>query len=264
MARRIALLLTLASWNCAQAQIAPEPPVTVPAFTRVEVRLEEPISSNTNHTGDRFKLTITNDVYIDDFLAIPAGSEGEGEVVHASKAGFGGKQGELILAARFVNVGESRIPLRSLRLNATGKGHFDEALVMTMLVPKVSGFFIEGGEYRRAERDARGSGDRRRRAAAAKRERGHGECSFARRNLRASEPATRSARTTGSSGNCPGLPTSPSRCRRAHTTTGLSTKGRTSSRSMSNLVRPTTSAANSRWVCLTAHPNLTTLGQSNV
>jgi hypothetical protein len=145
MVRRIALLLTLTSWNCAQAQIAPEPPVTVPAFTRVEVKLEEQISSKTNHTGDRFKLTITNDVYIDDFLAIPAGSEGEGEVVHASKAGFGGKPGELILAARFVNVGESRIPLRSLRLNATGKGHFDEALVMTMLVPKVSGFFIEGG-----------------------------------------------------------------------------------------------------------------------
>ena len=68
MARRIALLLTLTSWNCAQAQIAPEPPVTVPAFTRVEVKLEEQISSKTNHTGDRFKLTITNVAYIDDFL----------------------------------------------------------------------------------------------------------------------------------------------------------------------------------------------------
>jgi len=142
---RIALLLTLASWPCAQAQTAPEPPVTMPALTRVEVKLEEPLSSKTNHTGDHFRLTIVNDVYVGESLAIPAGSEGEGEVVHAAPAGLGGKPGELILAARFVNVGESRIPLHSLRLNATGKGHFDEALVATMLVPRVSGFFISGG-----------------------------------------------------------------------------------------------------------------------
>jgi len=40
MARRIELLLTLASWNGAQAQIASEPPVTVPALTRVEMKPE--------------------------------------------------------------------------------------------------------------------------------------------------------------------------------------------------------------------------------
>jgi hypothetical protein len=33
MARRIGLLLTLASWNCAQAQIATDPAVMVPALT---------------------------------------------------------------------------------------------------------------------------------------------------------------------------------------------------------------------------------------
>lgn len=146
MARRIALLLTLASWGCAQAQSAPEPPVTVPALTRVEVKLEEQISSKTNHTGDSFELTINKDVYIGDFLAIPAGSTGEGEVVHAAPAGLGGKPGELILAARFVTVGESRIPLRSLRLNATGKGHFDEALVMTMVGPDLITLDVEPGE----------------------------------------------------------------------------------------------------------------------
>src|SRR4051812_8797211 len=116
MFRRIALLLTLVSGPCAEAQSAPELPVTVPALTMVEVKLEEPLSSKTNHTGDRFRLTIVNDVYVGEALAIPAGSAGEGEVVHAAPAGLGGKPGELILAARFVKVGESRIPLRSLHL----------------------------------------------------------------------------------------------------------------------------------------------------
>ena len=171
MARRIALLLTLASWNCAQSQIAPALPVTVPAFTRVEVKLGEQISSKTNHTGDRFKLTITNDVYIDDFLAIPAGSEGEGEVVHAAPAGLGGKPGELILAA-LVDCAkvvacvpsDSTPQERPLRRSA----RHDDAGSQSV------GFFHRGRQYRCAKRYARGSGDRRRRAAAAKRECRHG------------------------------------------------------------------------------------------
>ena len=112
MARRIALLLTLASLELRSgSRFAPEPPVTVPALTRVEVKLEEQISSKTNHTGDRFRLTIANDVYVGEFLAIPAGSAGEGEVVHATPAGLGGKPGELILAARFVSCGRKPYPV---------------------------------------------------------------------------------------------------------------------------------------------------------
>src|SRR5690349_6274901 len=76
--------------------------VELPVATPVEVRIARPIDSRTAHAGDVFKLVTTKDVYIGDILAIPAGSEGEGEVLDASAAGIGGKPAELVLAAKFV------------------------------------------------------------------------------------------------------------------------------------------------------------------
>ena len=52
-------------------------------------------------------------VAVDGEVVIPAGAACVGEVVHAAKAGFGGKAGELILASRFVRLGDREIKLRS-------------------------------------------------------------------------------------------------------------------------------------------------------
>ena len=49
---------------------------------------------------------------------VPAGTPGVGEVVHAERARFGGKAGELILAARYLDFQGTRIPLRTLRFGA--------------------------------------------------------------------------------------------------------------------------------------------------
>src|SRR3954470_11247753 len=95
---------------------APADLVTIPALTSVVIRLEEPISSNRNKPGDRFRITVAEDVRIGDSLVIPAGSTGEGEVIHAARSGAGGKAGELILAARFVRVGDLEVRLRSFAL----------------------------------------------------------------------------------------------------------------------------------------------------
>ena len=96
--------------------------VTVPALTPVIVRLEEMISSNKNKPGDRFRITVAEDVRVGEAVVIPAGSAGEGEVVHAAKPGAGGKAGELILVARYVSVGDSEIRLRSFALGAARQG----------------------------------------------------------------------------------------------------------------------------------------------
>src|SRR4051812_46858555 len=48
--------------------------VTVPALTPVTVRLEELISSNKNKPGDRFRITVAEDVRVGEQLVIPAGS----------------------------------------------------------------------------------------------------------------------------------------------------------------------------------------------
>src|SRR5262245_52132731 len=141
-ARRIPLLWVLLA-SAAGAQDAAAL-VTVPALTPVAVRLEEPISSNKNKPGDHFRITVAEDVRVGDALVIPAGSAGEGEVIHAAKSGAGGKAGELILAARYVRVGDTEIRLRSFALGAVGRDHSEDSLAASMLIGPFA-MFVKGG-----------------------------------------------------------------------------------------------------------------------
>ena len=142
LARRIALLITILP-AIAGAQDG-RALVTVPALTPVLVRLEEAVSSNKNKPGDRFRITVAEDVRIGDAVVIPAGSAGEGEVVHAAKSGAGGKAGELIVVARFVRVGDLEIRLRSFALGVAGKDHTNDAFASSFLIGPFA-MFVKGG-----------------------------------------------------------------------------------------------------------------------
>ncbi len=53
-------------------------------------------------------------------IVLADGVTGGGEVIHAAKAGFGGRAGELIVTARYLQCGAARIPLGHFRFAATG------------------------------------------------------------------------------------------------------------------------------------------------
>jgi hypothetical protein len=142
LARRIALLITILP-GAAMAQDSVVL-VTVPALTPVTVRLEELVSSNENKAGDRFRITVAEDVRIGEQLVVPAGSAGEGEVIHAAKSGAGGKAGELILAARYVRVGDIDIRLRSFALGVVGKDQTGNSLAASMIIGPFA-MFVKGG-----------------------------------------------------------------------------------------------------------------------
>jgi len=107
-------------------------PVTVPALTPVIIRIDAEISSRTSKPGDRFGITVTEDVRVGEAVVIPAGSMGEGEVIHAAKRGAGGKAGELIVVARYVRVGDNEIRLRSFALGAAGQDKSVDSLAASI------------------------------------------------------------------------------------------------------------------------------------
>ena len=119
--------------------------VTVPALTPVIVRIEDEISSKTNKSGDRFRITVAEDVRVGDAVVIPAGSVGEGEVIHAAKRGAGGKAGELIVMARFVRVGDNEIRLRSFALGAAGTDKSVDSLAASIVFGPF-GLIQKGGD----------------------------------------------------------------------------------------------------------------------
>ena len=118
--------------------------VRVPALTPVMVRLEDEISSNKNKSGDRFRIAVAEDVRIGDVTVIPAGSTGEGEVIHAARPKAGGAAGELILAARFVIVGDVQVRLRSFALGVAGADHSEGALAASFVAGPFA-MFVRGG-----------------------------------------------------------------------------------------------------------------------
>lgn len=115
------------------------PAVALPAGSAIPLRFLATVSSGTHSRGQTFDLEVTDNINVGATVVIPAGSIATGEVIHADRARGLGKAGELIVAARFVTVGERRIKLRS-QLSKTGQ---DKTMQAMFLVPWVRGKDLE-------------------------------------------------------------------------------------------------------------------------
>lgn len=112
---------------------APAPCCTVPARTPVAIEITDTVNSKANNSRDAFTFRLAEPLVVDGRVVAPAGTPGVGEVVHAARARAMGKAGELILAARYLQLGENRIPLRSLRVGRR-QGRDNSGALTTMNV----------------------------------------------------------------------------------------------------------------------------------
>lgn len=125
----------------AEAQVAGAA-IVLPANTVVELEMVDTISSKTSKPGDFFKLKTALPVQRDGIEIIPAGTPVVGQVVHAQAARGGGKAGELIVAARYIELPQGQIKLRS-GFGATGQDKTNDALVAAVLFG-VIGMLVRG------------------------------------------------------------------------------------------------------------------------
>ncbi|MBC7986349.1 MAG: hypothetical protein H7X93_06715 [Sphingomonadaceae bacterium] len=124
---------------------APSACCVVPALTEVSIEIVDPVNSRSSQRGDRFAIRLSVPLVVEGRTVLPAGNPGVGEVVHAARARMGGKAGELILAARYLEHDGRQIPLRRFRFGGTGVDRSTAAVVTSIVVP-VAGLFIAGGE----------------------------------------------------------------------------------------------------------------------
>jgi hypothetical protein len=118
-------------------------PPALPEGTRVVIRVEQALSSKTAKRGDRFPISLVEDVSLGGRAVVAAGTMGVGEVIHAAGKGFGGRAGELIVAARYLDVGGRRLPLRGFRINSAGANNTGEAIAASIAIP-LAGLFVTG------------------------------------------------------------------------------------------------------------------------
>lgn len=127
---------------------------TVKALTPVRLAITSPLASNTVSSGQTFAFALSEPILLDGGRSIPAGTPGQGEIVHAAHSGMAGKAGELVLAARYLDHHGVRIPLRSMRFGTAGKdqtGTANAIAIGTAVVAPIAGIFalaITGGEVR--------------------------------------------------------------------------------------------------------------------
>lgn len=127
----LALALVASS---AAARTASDSSRMLAANTAIELETLDAVSSRTSKTGDFFKLKVRADVLAaDGAILIPAGTPAVGQVVHAARSGGGGKAGELILAARYVELAQGQVKLRS-GFGAAGKARVGATLATSMVV----------------------------------------------------------------------------------------------------------------------------------
>ena len=127
---------------CARGAHAQE----APAGTPIEIEIRDTLDSKTSQRGDKFAFVLHAPISIDGQVVIPAGTPGVGEIVHAERARGGGKPGELILAARYLDFEGRQVKLRGMKLGTVGDDKSGKALGLSF-IPVVGLFtYVRGGE----------------------------------------------------------------------------------------------------------------------
>lgn len=124
--------------------------MAIPALTRVSIQVVPALGSQISKTGDTFEIRLAEPIVVDGKALVPAGTMGMGEVVHAKKPGGSGTPGELILAARYLEIGDRQLRLRSMNFAESGVDKYKTVnsilIASSATIPAIAfiGFGING------------------------------------------------------------------------------------------------------------------------
>jgi hypothetical protein len=123
----------------------------VPAGTPVKVELVDQVSSAVQKTGDTFALRLAAPLVVDGKVVLRAGTPGVGEIIESRGPGIGGKPAKMVLAARYLEAGHTRVPLNALQLAGPGRDNSRAASAlgfsgMAFAPLGIVGIVLPGGE----------------------------------------------------------------------------------------------------------------------
>ncbi|HUN88444.1 MAG TPA: BON domain-containing protein [Terriglobales bacterium] len=109
----------------AQAPVTPPPPpkpvtITVPAGTEIAIRLVDPLDSEKNQVGDRFRATIAHSIRVGDEVVIPTGADVEGRVVDVKNAAHFTGQSVLAVELTDLSMGGHNYELHTAEIRRQG------------------------------------------------------------------------------------------------------------------------------------------------
>lgn len=136
------------------------PPLPLPCLnpapgTLLDIEINQDLSSNDNVQGDQFQITLLRPVVVNGVTVLPEGLTGVGEVVDAHHSGIGGKPGELIVAARYLDLNGVHVPTSGLKVSAAGQDQSRLSMAVGVAgmvdptgIATLASILVRGGEIR--------------------------------------------------------------------------------------------------------------------
>ncbi len=110
-----------AATSAAPATFATTRRVTVPAGTRILVRMIDAVDSEKNKVGDRFRASLEQDLMVGDILVAPKGTDVYGRLAQATEAGKITGKSQLKLELTDILINQQRQPIVSGDYEVSGK-----------------------------------------------------------------------------------------------------------------------------------------------
>jgi hypothetical protein len=95
--------------------------VTVPAGTRILVRMIDGVDSERNHVGDKFRASLEQNLEADGVIVAPRGADVIGRLAEAKEAGHMTGHSELKLELTDIRVGDELLPIVTGDYDVQGK-----------------------------------------------------------------------------------------------------------------------------------------------
>lgn len=97
--------------------------ITIPAGTRLEVRLSDGLSSAGNRNGDAFAATLAEPVVVGNQIVVPEGANASGQVLEARASGHLKTPAELAVALTSLEVGSKSYDIETSTYARRGRSH---------------------------------------------------------------------------------------------------------------------------------------------
>lgn len=101
--------------SATQVRVVPGQTVTLPANTELVLRLSETVNSKLVKEGARFRVALAQDVMVGNYVVLPKGTPGHGEVTARTGKGAFGKSAKMEITMRSLELPNGRsIPLEGM------------------------------------------------------------------------------------------------------------------------------------------------------
>jgi len=118
---------------------------SLPSNSEVWISLDRPVDSKTLKMGDKFDVTVSRDVMIGDYIVIPRGTHGHGQISYRTGKGAFGKSAKMEFDITDVTLGDRSIPLAGhYRIEGQGNTGAAVGAVGAVVAVGVFGAFVTG------------------------------------------------------------------------------------------------------------------------